>query len=459
MADKEFTQICKEILGIGKRLEKIEPDELRKIKADIEQISATIATHKASFDANKEDFDGKYSGITEIINTFDTLKAQIEEVLKSGVINDDTKGLISTYSSKKIMDLLNEVKGVIDEKFSTIHKNGITPWSSTLEYPAGAISVLNGKLYQAKSDNTNKNPSENKGIWHVIASEEWCKQTCLKIGDYGIGGLDNMPMLRNIDDTTTPTGFYRAVENQTSGTFPQPYGGSRHAHVLIERVDTNWIKQTIVQISQDGTKPIFYRTNNLNRGWHPWKEVVTGTKDAAATANTIVQRDANGDFAGRWITADHFKLRTQQQNNLFGESSEILFRGGASEDANYVRAVSSTYMLKALLSARGDGIFFEGLNEDKGVSGRVSFGYVRLPGGVILQFGVSHRMNPWETREQYFPVAFPTHCLCVLVSAHMPIPNDGINAAQTNLYDNAKFVMQNCDVNSSMHIAWMAIGV
>lgn len=77
------------------------------------------------------------------------------------------------------MDLLNEAKGVVDEKFSTIHKNGITPWNSTLEYPAGAISVLNGKLYQAKTQNTNKKPSENKEIWRVIASEEWCEQTFL----------------------------------------------------------------------------------------------------------------------------------------------------------------------------------------------------------------------------------------------------------------------------------------
>ena len=183
MADKEFTQICKEILGIGKRLEKIEPDELRKIKADIEQISATIVAHKASFDASKEDFDGKYSGITEIINTFDTLKAQIEEVLKNGTINDSTEALIFTFSSKKIMDLLNEAKRAVDEKFSTIHKNGITPWSSTLEYPAGAISVLNGKLYQAKTQNINKNPSENKEIWHVVANKEWCEQTFLNKDD------------------------------------------------------------------------------------------------------------------------------------------------------------------------------------------------------------------------------------------------------------------------------------
>ena len=179
MADKEFTQICKEILGLSKRLEGIEPAELRKIKSDIEKINEAIAADKAIFDTNKKDFDGKYNKIAEIIKTFDTLKAQIEEVLKSGIINDSAEALISTFSSKKIMDLLNEAKGVVDEKFSTIHKNGIAPWNSTLEYPAGAISVLNGKLYQAKTQNTNKNPSENKEEWRVLASEEWCEQTFL----------------------------------------------------------------------------------------------------------------------------------------------------------------------------------------------------------------------------------------------------------------------------------------
>ena len=179
MADKEFTQICKEILGIGKRLEKIEPEELREIKASIERISEAFNTSKALFDESKNDFDSKYNKVAQIVVTFDTLKAQIEEVLKSGTINDSTEALVSTFSSKKIVDLLNEAKGVIDENFSTIHKNGIIPWNSTLEYPAGAISVLNGKLYQAKTQNTNKKPSENKEIWHVIANKEWCEQTFL----------------------------------------------------------------------------------------------------------------------------------------------------------------------------------------------------------------------------------------------------------------------------------------
>nr|DAT43274.1 MAG TPA: Baseplate wedge protein [Caudoviricetes sp.] len=217
MADKEFTQICKEILGIGKRLEKIEPDELREIKASIERVNEAFNANKALFDESKNDFDGKYNKVAQIVVTFDTLKAQIEEVLKSGVINDDTKGLISTYSSKKIVDLLNEVKRVIDEKFSTIHKNGITPWSSTLEYPASAISVLNGKLYQAKSENTNKNPSENKEIWSAFASKEWSEQTFLnkddKIDAYTKQESDNKFALKTDFEASKQENGYTKLPN------------------------------------------------------------------------------------------------------------------------------------------------------------------------------------------------------------------------------------------------------
>lgn len=219
MADKEFTQICKEILGIGKRLEKIEPDELREIKASIERVNEAFNANKALFDESKSDFDGKYNKVAQIVATFDTLKAQIEEVLKSGTINDSTEALISTFSSKKIMDLLNEAKGAIDEKFSTIHKNGITPWNSTLEYPAGAISVLNGKLYQAKSENTNKNPSENKEIWSAFASKEWSEQTFLnkdeKIDTYAKKESDDKFVAKEDIATKDSAGIFKVTNEIT----------------------------------------------------------------------------------------------------------------------------------------------------------------------------------------------------------------------------------------------------
>ena len=151
MADKEFTQICKEILGLSKKLEKIEPEELRKIKTDIERISEAITADKTLFDTNKKDFDGKYNKIVEIIKTFDTLKAQIEEVLKNGTINDSAEALISTFSSKKIMDLLNEAKRVIDEKFSTIFLK--TTGNQTLDGILETTNVIRALTTKNSTDN------------------------------------------------------------------------------------------------------------------------------------------------------------------------------------------------------------------------------------------------------------------------------------------------------------------
>ncbi len=91
-------------------------------------------------------------------------------------------------------------------------------------------------------------------------------------------GSDKAPMLSNLDDMTTPAGFYKTTEHETAGTFPAEWNGkARHANVIVERLDVNWIKQTITEISSDITPSIYYRTNRHdNRTWHEWKELTTG---------------------------------------------------------------------------------------------------------------------------------------------------------------------------------------
>ena len=66
-------------------------------------------------------------------------------------------------------------------------------------------------------------------------------------------------------------------------------------------------------------------------------------------ANTLVLRDANGDFAGRYITAERFKLTAPVQNNIFSKNNEILFRGGGADNDNYTRAVSFSLLSSTIL--------------------------------------------------------------------------------------------------------------
>ena len=63
--------------------------------------------------------------------------------------------------------------------------------------------------------------------------------------------------------------------------------------------------------------------NKQNSGW---QEVLTGTKDAAATANAIVARDANGDFSGRYISATSFKSTANIDDTRINAQSGIMFQ-------------------------------------------------------------------------------------------------------------------------------------
>lgn len=340
---------------------------------------------------------------------------------------------------------------------------GIVPESYKPLLAEGSAKDITIKFYMQVDNTANITLKVDNNV--VLATRTFVNdeinklnQVCLKKGEFGIG-LNTAPLISNLDDTTIPAGFYRTQEDITIGTFPPPWNNrSAHANVLIERLDMNWIKQTVTHISNSDTPSIWYRTNNFPNGWNAWKRLVAGEVSSKCIPNTIVIRDESNDFEGRFISADHFRLKTPTQNNLFGANNEILFRGGASQENNHVRAVSGLYALKALLSAQSNSIAFQGISENKDEAGQASFGYVRLPGGLILQFGITHRMHPQEKRTQYFPMTFPNACYTVLASAHMPIPNDGTRAAQSNAYDNAKCELENHDANSSMHIAWIAIG-
>lgn len=77
------------------------------------------------------------------------------------------------------MEYFNAAFNRVDKSLAYQLQRGVGEWDKDMEYPIGAVVSLNGIIYIAKSQNTNKNPSENKEIWHVIASKEWCEQTFL----------------------------------------------------------------------------------------------------------------------------------------------------------------------------------------------------------------------------------------------------------------------------------------
>ena len=81
------------------------------------------------------------------------------------------------------MEYFNAAFNRVDKSLAYQLQRGVGEWDKDMEYPIGAVVSLSGIIYIAKSQNTNKNPSNNKEIWRVFASEEWCEQTFLNKND------------------------------------------------------------------------------------------------------------------------------------------------------------------------------------------------------------------------------------------------------------------------------------
>ena len=93
------------------------------------------------------------------------------------------------------MEYFNAAFNRVDKALAYQSQRGVSEWSADEEYPIGALSVFGGKLYQAKTQNTNKKPSENKDVWAVMdaynkqeSDERYAKKSDVtdgvKIGSY-----------------------------------------------------------------------------------------------------------------------------------------------------------------------------------------------------------------------------------------------------------------------------------
>ena len=175
----------------------------------------------------------------------------------------------------------------------------------------------------------------------------------LKIGDYGLGGADNMPILNNLDDFTTKTGIYRTIEDRTTGTPPSTWPKVRHSSVIVERVDQNWIKQTMTYIDSENMPLVWYRTNKSNTVWHPWtclnplgvgqtwQDVTSQRLKGATHTNTtgrpilVCATDYNGNGGGSSVIV------------IDGIDRGVIMGGNATQTScTVIVPAGSTYMIK-----------------------------------------------------------------------------------------------------------------
>ena len=81
------------------------------------------------------------------------------------------------------MEYFNAAFNRVDKSLAYQLQRGVGEWDKDMEYPIGAVVSLNGIIYIAKSQNTNKNPANEATIWWVFATQEWSDATFMKKTD------------------------------------------------------------------------------------------------------------------------------------------------------------------------------------------------------------------------------------------------------------------------------------
>ena len=106
------------------------------------------------------------------------------------------------------MEYFNAAFNRVDKSIAYQLQRGVAEWDKDLEYPIGAVVSLNGVVYVAKSQNTNKNPANEATIWDIVATQKWSDnkfalktelQKAIPTGSY----------LLYSSNTNTPDGFLR----------------------------------------------------------------------------------------------------------------------------------------------------------------------------------------------------------------------------------------------------------
>lgn len=80
-----------------------------------------------------------------------------------GIAFDETDG-------KPEMKGLNGLFSLLTVSLLALKQRGILTWTTGFEYKQGAFAVESNRLYQAKTDNTSKQPSLSQNDWQVWAS-------------------------------------------------------------------------------------------------------------------------------------------------------------------------------------------------------------------------------------------------------------------------------------------------
>ena len=191
----------------------------------------------------------------------------------------------------------------------------------------------------------------------------------------------------------------------------------------------------------DTTNNILKIRDKTNTAWLDFAKVNNNVLAANATdnstPNTLVSRNADGDFKARRVTAGNFLTTEKAQDDAIDENSEICYRTAQSSEAEpkqmrfaTLGKIISLLKVQAATEAKAgivkikkqigntptdDVVPTEKAVADalaKGFSNsKLQNGYTKLSNGIILQWGKVEDIDYDSRKDLTFPIAFPNKCL------------------------------------------------
>ena len=289
-------------------------------------------------------------------------------------------------------------------------QNGVAAWDTAEEYPANAITIYNGTLYQAITANTGYEPDTSPGQWGAVgvaqpppgsasnsaATTAWVSAGFLKVGS-AFSVLSG-----SIAAGQVPQGAVTQYQGALSIAFGQLTGSIASAQVPQAAVTQYQASLSIAFTQLTGSiaagqvpqGAVTQYQGNLSIGWGQ----LTGTKnadqlqgyvtDTAGGASTVALRDTNGGLTAATFNVSSDRNLKKNMRPILGALDRIALLKGVTYEwrrkGDTPRAGVIAQDVQAALpeAVRGDarlmvdpmgliGLLVEGLKEERAARERL----------------------------------------------------------------------------------------
>lgn len=363
-----------------------------------------------------------------------------------------------------------------DEKFGYLFQRGLSEWSETQTYPEGALVQYKNLTYKAKRANTNKNPEQANSLdwqrWGFTQSE-------LKSATLTESGITQLLTSINSDDETksaTPKSvkmaYNKGVEAKSAADaaqFTANDGVSKANAAQTSANNANNNANGRVSKSGDRLTGILYSVGISSKhfGYGAYANQYTSGAPFMVETTGSQDRDTYHPFVkglvrskGHYGAGFSFGYTTKQgQGDGFGRGIIHLIEDNG---ANRLWAFEHNGDFNSAGDVRSSS--GKSLNNSVQTSDYRSqwgqTGWVKLPNGLILQWGKTPVVHDENSTDIVFPIAFPNKVLNIQLTENQmrTVAAHATHLAALNV-TNSKFTFK---INSTLPIDssadWFAIG-